>query len=360
MKEAADVTPSSGQLRLLRRGGPMTCLCLAPLVVLTVAVAGASALAQTTGVPLSGSVRDIYTRDGYLPDATVTVTSNRSGYTVTILTSPEGMFFVPGLEPGVYTIAISKPGYESLVSSRFCIVPGKPARFDAALGPSRGGTRTAGVPPSGGSIVVALPVAPFVDAMTPSEIEEAMAFGRRSRKLTAHQLTETGWLIRRRLGVLFTPFWRLATMAQIAAASKEPFSEQEIPTPFIQKLAWVVAPPVSFYLDDGGEGPEHLIAVAGIVIRPKRTKPPASDIAPIWTMHLATECDLDMLQSVLGRQFPREAMLAAFPMDAIAAGNTIVFTYSPYGVPGRNLPDIKVESQVRRVVIRESDLRQWR
>jgi hypothetical protein len=338
----------------------MTRLFRGAVVTLTVAVAGPFALAQTTGVTLSGSVRDNYTRDGYLPAATVTVTSHRSGDTVTILTSPEGMFFLPGLEPGVYTIAISKPGYESLVTRSFCIVSGKPARFDVALGPARGGTRSAGVSPPDRRIVAAPPVTPLTGAMTPSEIEEAMAFGRGSSKLTAPRLTETGWLIPRRLGVLFTPFWRVATMAQIAAASNEPLSEREIPLAFIQKLAWIIAPPASYFLDDEGESPEHLITVARIVIRPKRTTPPANDIEPTWRMYVATECDRDMLQSVLGPQVTHQATVAAFPMDAIAAGNAIVFTYSPSAFPRGSLRGTKVEPQIRRVVIRESDLRQWR
>jgi len=49
-----------------------------------------------------------------LPGATVTVTSQSTGFTRTVVTADTGGYAVPNLEPGIYTILIELPGFNSV------------------------------------------------------------------------------------------------------------------------------------------------------------------------------------------------------------------------------------------------------
>ena len=49
-----------------------------------------------------------------LPGATVTVTSQSTGFTRTVVTADTGGYAVPNLEPGIYTILIELPGFTSV------------------------------------------------------------------------------------------------------------------------------------------------------------------------------------------------------------------------------------------------------
>jgi hypothetical protein len=49
-----------------------------------------------------------------LPGATVTVTSQSTGFTRTVVTAETGGYAVPNLEPGVYTVLIELPGFSSV------------------------------------------------------------------------------------------------------------------------------------------------------------------------------------------------------------------------------------------------------
>jgi Carboxypeptidase regulatory-like domain len=328
-------------------------------VAFSIALSGLSVLAQAPAtVPLVGSVRDVYTRDYYLSGATVTVVSHRTGQTLTVVTAADGSFLVPALEPGRYTIAIFKQGYGALVATSFCLAREGRARFDVALGADHLGRGAPVIPPPDRSAAPGPPLASSVDVMTASEISEAIAFGRQSGQLKPYGLVEVRGLVRRSAGGLFTPFRRVASMAQVAAEAKQTFAEEKIPVPLIQRLAWIVGGPVEHYRNDGGEGSRYLAHVTTIVIRPKSTAA-STVIAPIWSMMLETDCDLRPFESVFGRQFTFPTMLAAFPVDAIRAGNTILFTYSSTA-SSREHRTMAVKPDVRRVVIDEAGVQGWR
>ena len=53
--------------------------------------------------------------DAVLPGVTVTVTNQNTGVVRTTVTNEEGLYFLPGLEPGVYRIATELPGFQSSV-----------------------------------------------------------------------------------------------------------------------------------------------------------------------------------------------------------------------------------------------------
>ena len=151
-------------------------------------------------------------------------------------------------------------------------------------------------------------------------------------------------------------------MTQVAAAARQKFTAGEIPAAFVQKTAWVVARPTEHYEDSHGDmdSPQYLAPAAKIVIRPPRSDGPERDVQPLWMMHLATTCDVEALASALGQQFKRQSVLAAFPIDALQAGGTIVVTYrkSAYTVDGSG--SLRIKEETRRVEISERDLRNWR
>lgn len=339
----------------------MTARLRVAFVAIAFSAAGAGILAQTaTKVPLAGTVRDLYTRRGYLEGVTIKITSRRTGETVTLVTGKDGSFSLPAVDPGVYTIAVAKAGYNSLVDSNYCVVTGKPARFDVAIGPDRG-SRAAPPQPGPDPPIVYTPVpTPSTAVLTADEIQEAMAFGRANPTLQAPELKDSGRLIRRRTAALWTPFWRVATMTQVAAATTRTFVAGEIPTAFIQKHAWIVAAPAVHYAYSSDmDSPQYFAPVARIVIR-REGAPARDDITPVWRMHLNTVCDVEAMESVLGRQFPRAATIAVFPLDAIRPGSTILFTYSTNASLRDGWRGISVGREVRRVVIGDDDVKNWR
>ena len=141
-----------------------------------------SALAQeATEVRLYVSVRDVYKRDGYLPDAKVEVTNNLTGSKVETVTGPDGRAAL-WVTPGSHRIALSAAGYRPLVATNFCVIAGQPAPFDAVLGPERPGSPLETIPPP---VDVPRPRSvPTVPVMALEQVREAMAFGRRSTKLS--------------------------------------------------------------------------------------------------------------------------------------------------------------------------------
>jgi hypothetical protein len=338
-------------------------LLLLVFVVCSAAIGVPGAFAQERPtVTLTGSVRDVHTRDSYIPGATVTVTSHRTGQTFTLLTTGDGTFTVD-LDPGTYTIAVSSPGYRMLVARNFCAAAGRPAQFHAVVGRLQPGAprtapRTFEVLPS----VNAPQAVASVASLSPDEIEQAMAFGRTAKKLEAPQLNASGTLLGRRTGHLFTPFWRVATMTQVAAAAKQKFTAGEIPAAFVQKTAWVVARPTEHYEDSHGDmdSPQYLAPAAEIVIRLPRSDGPERDVQPLWVMPLGTMCDVDALASVLGQQFKRYSVLAAFPIDGLQAGGTIVVTYRKSAYSADGFRSLRIKEETRRVRISERDLRNWR
>ena len=88
-------------------------MCLASRVLFVVALclAAAPALAQQQA-SISGRVVDASGLG--LPGATVTVTSQSTGFTRTVVSAETGGYAVPNLEPGIYTVLIELPGFSSV------------------------------------------------------------------------------------------------------------------------------------------------------------------------------------------------------------------------------------------------------
>src|SRR5262249_31723379 len=88
-------------------------VCRLTLVILA-ALGPMSALAFAQGstkTTLSGSVVD--SSGGVLPGATVTVKNNRTGVVTTTVTSTSGVFDVPAIDPGNYTVTVTLSGFKT-------------------------------------------------------------------------------------------------------------------------------------------------------------------------------------------------------------------------------------------------------
>ena len=249
----------------------MARIAYAPLLLCVTGVLGQEA-SRVAPVPLAISVRDVYTRDHYLANASIEVTNNATGAKVTTVTGPNGRVSVPVI-PGSYRIAISITGYGGLVSNNFCVVAGEPARFDAALGPDRGGPAPRPSSPSDPAVVLTPRSVPSLPVMTDVEVREAMAHGRTNTKLSAYRLTWSRGLERSRVGHLFTPFLRVATMTQVADATNKRFTETEIPRHFLDRVAWVVATPADYSEIRGDDTLRYIVAPRDVVIEPEGGEP---------------------------------------------------------------------------------------
>jgi hypothetical protein len=81
-------------------------------VVLLVGMLAAAAVAQSVTGSISGTVTD--SAGGVIVGASVTLRSDQTGSTRTATTSEDGRFSFAALQPGVYTIKVEQPGFQSL------------------------------------------------------------------------------------------------------------------------------------------------------------------------------------------------------------------------------------------------------
>ena len=95
------------------------------MLISSVALFGQGTTGRLTGT-VSGP-------DGLLPGATVVVRDNGTSKEVTVTTNEEGVYQVPQLEFGTYTIRITAPGFKTLVANEQKIDVGRTATFNAVL-----------------------------------------------------------------------------------------------------------------------------------------------------------------------------------------------------------------------------------
>src|SRR4051812_22805321 len=118
---------------LVQGGGALTTrslLRVSALAALLLGLTGASAFAQGTNSSISGSVID--SAGGAIPGAAVLV-KNQSGVSFEAVSNGEGLFNVPGVPPGVYTVSVSLSGFKTAVVKDVRVAPGTPATIKATL-----------------------------------------------------------------------------------------------------------------------------------------------------------------------------------------------------------------------------------
>lgn len=102
------------------------------LRLLSLVLAGAlSALAQSSSGTISGTVRDA--SGAVIASAEVTVTNRTTQIQRKSVGDSTGTFVVPLVDPGIYDVAVSKPGFKSFVQTEITIAINQVARLEIAL-----------------------------------------------------------------------------------------------------------------------------------------------------------------------------------------------------------------------------------
>src|SRR4051812_44464608 len=90
----------------------------------------ASALAQT-GAQITGEVRD--PSGALIPNAAVTATNTATNVARTTTTNSSGLFSFPDLTPGMYSVQVVSPGFDTTVKTNIELQVQQTARVDFSL-----------------------------------------------------------------------------------------------------------------------------------------------------------------------------------------------------------------------------------
>lgn len=117
---------------------PIRILCAFALGLMTVGPVSAATIkhgpvliAQAQAATVSGRITDSQT-GGPVVNATVSL-KGPANYTAT--TDASGGFSIPNVTPGVYSVSVTKPGYNALTQDTFAIVPGSTPNIVGTLQP---------------------------------------------------------------------------------------------------------------------------------------------------------------------------------------------------------------------------------
>ena len=101
------------------------------LIAVLVAAGAGVATAQERFGGLTGIVTDA--TGAVLPGATVTITSKNTGAARTIVTSSDGLYNVPDLDPGRYSMVVELSGFAKVAMDDVAVSLGKTLKLDAQL-----------------------------------------------------------------------------------------------------------------------------------------------------------------------------------------------------------------------------------
>lgn len=101
------------------------------LAVAFLVVGSTTGFAQGGSQSLSGTVTD--TAGGVIPGATVTAKNNATGQSFEVASNESGVFSIPGIGPGTYTVSITLSGFKTAVLNDVRIITGTPASIKAVL-----------------------------------------------------------------------------------------------------------------------------------------------------------------------------------------------------------------------------------
>src|SRR5690242_4676997 len=107
---------------------------LARLMLVVCLLAGAHAPAYAQGgttSSLSGTVTDV--DGGVIPGATVTVKNSTNGVATTVVTNGSGVFNVPALDAGAYTVTVSLSGFKTAAINDVRLAVGTPTSLKVTL-----------------------------------------------------------------------------------------------------------------------------------------------------------------------------------------------------------------------------------
>src|SRR5688572_3608677 len=117
----------------MTRGGTGRGLSVAAAALLVLVCGSVAAWAQTGGSTstLTGSVVD--SAGGVIPGATVDVKNNATGVVNSVVTNTAGVFSVPGLNPGTYTVTVALSGFKTSIVNDVRLIGGTSAEVKAVL-----------------------------------------------------------------------------------------------------------------------------------------------------------------------------------------------------------------------------------
>ena len=102
------------------------------VVLFALGVASVSpVLAQQDAATILGEVTD--SSGAVIPGATVTVTNVATGISLSTTTNERGVYSLPGLRPGEYTVTIELQGFSKFVRSGITLQVAQVLRLDVAL-----------------------------------------------------------------------------------------------------------------------------------------------------------------------------------------------------------------------------------
>jgi Carboxypeptidase regulatory-like domain len=113
-----------------KTGGRRSNMAAGAWAVIVILASPVMLLAQATGT-MSGYVKD--SSGGVVPQAKVTATLVQRGTTFIAETNAEGFYNFPALDPGEYTLAVEKQGFQRNLQTGLTLTVGQNLRVDASL-----------------------------------------------------------------------------------------------------------------------------------------------------------------------------------------------------------------------------------
>src|SRR6476661_4453579 len=116
-----------------RRGNYMTGRRSIQLIILALLICAAArpTYAQGTGASITGTLRDA--TGAMVPSAAVKASNIQSGRDWATVSNEVGIYNIPGLPPGQYTVAVEAAGFKRLVTNQLTLEVNQIARVDLAL-----------------------------------------------------------------------------------------------------------------------------------------------------------------------------------------------------------------------------------
>src|SRR5262245_25815834 len=100
------------------------------VALLTVVFTGAATAQERFG-GIAGVVTD--TSQAPVPGATITATNKQTGATRTVVSGADGVYRIPDLDPGRYTVSVELQGFQKVQADDVLVLLGKTADFPASL-----------------------------------------------------------------------------------------------------------------------------------------------------------------------------------------------------------------------------------
>lgn len=98
---------------------------------LVIAFSALSLMAQGERATITGTIKD--TTGAVVPAAAVSARNTATGVTIRNITNDSGLYSIPALPPGSYTVRVEKTGFRSMVVDNVTLTVGLTANIDAVL-----------------------------------------------------------------------------------------------------------------------------------------------------------------------------------------------------------------------------------